>query len=201
VDSELCSTDFVNQYLQDTKKTLELLQLSKGYQEAVVNVSKVIKKALVSKSKIYVAGNGGSAADAQHFVAELVSRFMIDRSPLSALALTTDTSCLTAIGNDYGFEHIFSRQLNALSSRGDVFIGITTSGRSPNIINAFNTCHERGVISVAMCGESGIQNFSPDYMISIPSESTPVIQEMHVITYHILCSMIETQIFKSRESS
>ena len=195
MDLNHSTTGFIGDYLKGFKKTLELHQSSKEYINSLVNVSSEIVKALVSGKRIYIAGNGGSAADAQHFAAELVSRFMIDRNPLPAIALTTDTSGLTAIGNDYGFEEIFSRQLDALGASGDIFIGITTSGKSANVIKAFNTCKRKGVISVALCGIKGIQSFSPDHQISIASDSTPVIQEMHLITYHMLCSIIESQIF------
>ena len=194
-------SSFVRNYLKEVKNNIELLQLSNEYLDSLTNVSQVIVKALLSGNRIYIAGNGGSAADAQHFAAELVSRFMIDRNPLPAVALTTDTSCITAIGNDYGFEHIFSRQLSALGCARDVFIGITTSGRSVNVINAFNICYEKDIVSVALSGRNGIESFTPDHLISVLSDSTPIIQEMHLITYHMLCSIIEDQIFGQAKSS
>ena len=193
--------NFVRNYLKDVKNNIELLESSDKFIDSLINVSQVIVKALIAGNKIYIAGNGGSAADAQHFAAELVSRFLIDRNPLPAIALTTDTSCLTAIGNDYGFEHIFSRQLRALASPGDVFIGITTSGRSANVINAFNICNEKEIVSIAFSGSNGIQSFIPDHLIAVSSTSTPVIQELHLITYHMLCSIIEDQIFAAGKSS
>ena len=182
--------------MQSTSRTLEKLRESEVYINSVLVVSKVIINALISGNKVFVAGNGGSAADAQHFAAELVSRFMFDRNPLPALALTTDSSCLTSIGNDYGFDQIFSRQLTALGHKGDIFIGITTSGSSSNILKAFDICNEKGIISIALSGINGIKSFEPDHLIAIPSSSTPLIQEMHLVTYHMLCSIIESNIFK-----
>ena len=187
---------FINDYLLSTANILDKIRNSEKYINSVIDVSRVIIKALNSESRVYIAGNGGSAADAQHFAAELVSRFMFDRNPLPAIALTTDSSCLTSIGNDYGFEQIFSRQLKALGQKGDVFIGISTSGNSENILRAFNLCKEKGVISIALSGVNGMKSFNPDFLIDIPSDVTPVIQEMHLITYHMLCSMIEIDIFK-----
>ncbi len=187
---------FINEYLLSSANVLDKIINSKKYINSVIEVSRVIIKALKSESRVYIAGNGGSAADAQHFAAELVSRFMFDRNPLPAIALTTDSSCLTSIGNDYGFDQIFSRQLKALGQKGDVFIGISTSGKSENILQAFNICKEKGVISIALSGVNGMKSFDPDFLIDIPSYVTPVIQEMHLITYHMLCSMIEIDIFK-----
>ena len=191
--------DFINTYLQSTYKILGLITHSDEYINFVTSVSNVLIKSLKSGNKIYIAGNGGSAADAQHFAAELVSRFMFDRNPLPAIALTTDTSALTAIGNDYGFDQVFSRQLKAVANKDDVFIGISTSGKSPNILKAFNVCKEKNIISIAFSGINGISSFSPDHIIAIPSESTPIIQEMHLITYHLLCGIIESNLFKRRK--
>ena len=193
IDSSL---DTINNYLESSYKTLGFITRSDEYINSVISASKVIINSLKSGNKIYIAGNGGSAADAQHFAAELVSRFMFDRNSLPAIALTTDTSCLTAIGNDYGFDQIFSRQLKAVAKKGDIFIGISTSGKSPNILKAFNICEQKSITSIALSGINGISAFSPDYLVAIPSEITPIIQEMHLITYHILCSIIENDLFE-----
>ena len=189
---------YVEKSLSNTLDVLSILMHSSDFQLNLINVATIISEALKNNNKIYVAGNGGSTADAQHFSAELVSRFMKNRNPLPAIALTTDTSALTAIGNDYGFEDIFSRQISALGVEGDIFMGITTSGKSKNIINAFKICKERKIISIALCGSNGIQSLSPDHIISIPSNSTPTIQEMHLISYHIICGLIEDSIFTGR---
>lgn len=189
------SNKYIKEALNNTLDVFLKIQNSDEFQSNLSKVANVIADALKKNKKIYIAGNGGSAADAQHFSAELVSKFMKDRNPLPAIALTTDSSALTAIGNDYGFEEIFSRQILGLGQKGDIFVGITTSGKSKNIINAFQKCKEREIISLALCGIRGIESFSPDYVISIPSNSTSIIQEMHIISYHILCGIIEEVIF------
>ena len=189
------SNKYIKEALNNTLDVFLKIQNSDEFQSNLSKVANVIADALKKNKKIYIAGNGGSAADAQHFSAELVSKFMKDRNPLPAIALTTDSSALTAIGHDYGFEEIFSRQILGLGQKGDIFVGITTSGKSKNIINAFQKCKEREIISLALCGIRGIESFSPDYVISIPSNSTSIIQEMHIISYHILCGIIEEVIF------
>lgn len=146
-------------------------------------------------NKIIFAGNGGSAADAQHLAAEFVSRFNFDRPGLPSISLTTDTSMLTAIGNDYGYDQLFVRQLQAQAKPGDIFIGITTSGRSANVINAFELCPELSVMSVALCGEGGNLEGIVDHFINIPSSYTPRIQECHILVGHLICAAVELEIF------
>lgn len=146
--------------------------------------------------KTLLAGNGGSAADAQHIAAELVGRYGFDRPSLPSLALTTDTSALTAIGNDYGYDKVFSRQLEGMAQEGDLFIGISTSGNSRNIVEAFVSAKKRGVTTVALVGrDGGMMGQMADYAIVVPSESTPRIQESHILIGHILCDIIEKEIF------
>jgi D-sedoheptulose 7-phosphate isomerase len=143
-----------------------------------------------------LAGNGGSAADAQHIAAELVGRYGFDRPSIPSLALTTDTSNLTAIGNDYGYDKVFSRQLEGMGQEGDLFIGISTSGNSQNIINAFESAKERGITTVALVGRDGGKMAQmADYAIIIPSNATPRIQESHILIGHILCDIIEKELF------
>jgi len=150
-------------------------------------------------NKILIAGNGGSAADAQHFAGELVSRFYFDRPALAAQALTTDTSILTAIGNDYGYERLFSRQIEANGRSGDVFIGISTSGNSPNILLAAQTARKIGMRVIGLSGETGGKLVELcDECICVPSKSTPRIQECHLVVEHILCACIEQAIFGER---
>lgn len=147
-------------------------------------------------NKTILAGNGGSAADAQHIAAELVGRYGFDRPSLPSLALTTDTSNLTAIGNDYGYDKVFSRQLEGMGQRGDLFIGISTSGNSQNIINAFEVAKQKGITTVALVGrDGGMMAKMADMAIVVPSESTPRIQESHILIGHILCDIIEKEIF------
>lgn len=147
-------------------------------------------------NKTILAGNGGSAADAQHIAAELVGRYGFDRPSLPSLALTTDTSNLTAIGNDYGYDKVFSRQLEGMGQSGDLFIGISTSGNSQNIINAFEVAKQKGITTVALVGrDGGMMAKMADMAIVVPSESTPRIQESHILIGHILCDIIEKEIF------
>ncbi len=149
-----------------------------------------------STNKTILAGNGGSAADAQHIAAELVGRYGFDRPSLPSLALTTDTSNLTAIGNDYGYDKVFSRQLEGMGQSGDIFIGISTSGNSQNIINAFDVAKQKGITTVALVGrDGGAMAKMADMAIVVPSESTPRIQESHILIGHIICDIIEKEIF------
>jgi D-sedoheptulose 7-phosphate isomerase len=141
------------------------------------------------------AGNGGSAADAQHFAGELVSRFYYDRPGIASLALTTDSSILTAVGNDYHYERIFSRQIEALGRAGDVFVGISTSGRSPNVLGGLRTARRLGLRTVGLTGRSGGDMAALcDIVIHVPSDSTPLIQQGHLLVGHLLCAMIEEAI-------
>ncbi len=153
--------------------------------------------ALRAGKKILLAGNGGSAADAQHLAGELVSRLNFDRPGLAAFALTTDTSVLTAVGNDYGYEKVFARQVSAVGTPGDVFFGISTSGTSPNILRALEEGRRRGLVTVGFTGRTGGQ-MPPlcDYCIQAPSSETPKIQEAHIVLGHILCGLIECELFR-----
>lgn len=149
--------------------------------------------------KILVAGNGGSAADAQHLAGELVSRFFFDRPPLAAIALTTDSSILTAIGNDYGYEDVFARQVQAHGRAGDVFIAISTSGNSPNILKAIEAAKVLGLVVIGLTGRSGGKMKGLcDVCLCAPSDSTPRIQECHLVIEHSLCSCIEETLFGSQ---
>jgi D-sedoheptulose 7-phosphate isomerase len=144
---------------------------------------------------ILIAGNGGSAADAQHIAAELVGRFAYDRPGLAAIALTTDTSALTAIANDHGFERVFARQVEALGRKGDMFIGISTSGRSPNVIAALQTARTRGLTTVGLTGQHpGPMGPLCDHVLAIPSTDTPRIQEAQILVGHIMCGLLEQQL-------
>ncbi|MGO4497390.1 SIS domain-containing protein [Paenibacillus sp. 2RAB27] len=147
-------------------------------------------------NKIMLGGNGGSAADAQHIAGEFVSRFYFDRPGLPCIALTTDTSILTAIGNDYGYEQLFARQIQANGQRGDIFIGISTSGNSPNVIRGLEMCRAMGITTIGLTGESGGRMAALcDICIRIPSQETPRIQEAHILIGHILCAIVEESIF------
>lgn len=141
--------------------------------------------------KVMFAGNGGSAADAQHLAAEFVNRFKKERAPLAGLALTTDTSVLTSISNDYSYDEIFSKQVLALGRRGDLFMGISTSGNSPNIIKAIQIAKEMGISTIGLMGEGGAIKDIVDCAICVPSQNTPRIQEAHLLIEHILCELVE----------
>ena len=152
-------------------------------------------------NRVLLAGNGGSAADAQHIAAEFVGRYAFDRPGLPAIAFTTDTSMLTAIGNDYGFDQIFCRQLEANGRKGDVFIGISTSGNSSNVIAALQRARELDITTIGLTGQSGggIQAHC-DYCIQVPSMSTPRIQESHIMLAHIICDLVEEVLFGGQEN-
>ena len=158
----------------------------------LLETASLIVKALQDNKKILICGNGGSAADSQHFAAELTGRYKRERKGLCAIALSTDTSALTAIGNDYGYDYVFSRQVEALAMQGDVLIGISTSGNSKNIINAIEVAKKIGCITISLSGKNGgiIKNLC-DYSLIAPSDDTPRIQEIHILCIHILCELIE----------
>ncbi len=162
---------------------------------SIVEVGKVMVETFRRGNRVIFAGNGGSAADAQHLAAEFVSRFNFDRPGLPSISLATDTSMITAIGNDYGYEQVFRRQLEAQSRPGDLFVGITTSGRSPNVIAAFDVCHKLEVGSVVLCGQGGEFEGRVDHILRAPSDQTPRIQECHILIGHMLCQQVELLIF------
>jgi len=164
--------------------------------ENISNVVSVCVSVLNKGNKILFAGNGGSAADCQHLAGELVSRFHYDRPGLQGIALTTDTSILTAIGNDYGYERVFARQIEAIGLPGDVLFAISTSGRSPNILEAVRTARQKNMIIIGMTGRNGRDLAGMcDHCLSTPSDSTPKIQEGHILMGHIICQFIEAGIF------
>ena len=187
--------EYIENSLLETLDLLRRISDSQKYISIIMEASNLIINSITSNHCIYIAGNGGSAAHSQHFAAELVSRFNFDRNPLPSIALTTDSSILTAIANDYGYDKVFERQLKGLSKSGDVFIGLTTSGKSKNIISAFKQAKSMDLLTIAICGENGIKDFKPDVEISVPSLKTPLIQEMHGITIHLLCDLVEKSIF------
>ena len=164
----------------------------------IARVSEILLNTLKSGNKLLLFGNGGSAADAQHIAAEFVGRFAFDRPALPALALSVNTSCLTAIGNDYGFEQVFSRQLEALGRAGDVAIGISTSGNSPNVLNGISTAKKIGLHTIAFTGTPGgklKQSADLDHCLCAPSGETPRIQECHILIGHIVSELVEQELF------
>jgi D-sedoheptulose 7-phosphate isomerase len=186
--------------LEASRQTIDTLASDAELAAAIASSADSIIAALNRDGKILLAGNGGSAADAQHIAAEFVSRLKFDRAPLPALALTADTSIVTAIGNDYGYGQLFARQVRAYGRKGDLFIGITTSGRSENVLQAFVAAHELGLTTIALCGEPGLANGTTcDHLLPCPSKITARIQECHIIVAHILCDLVERTLFKRKE--
>jgi D-sedoheptulose 7-phosphate isomerase len=167
-------------------------RLIEDQQEQIGAMIEVVIAALKQGKRIFFCGNGGSAADAQHLAAEFVVRFRVNRKALAAMALTTDTSILTACGNDFGYEEVFVRQVEAWVKTGDVLIGITTSGNSPNVVKALQSAKQQGAVTVAMTGESlgAISDFA-DVHLAVPSHITARVQECHIMVGHILCEMID----------
>lgn len=161
----------------------------------IADIAGVVVDAYKAGHKTMWAGNGGSAADAQHMAGELVNKFTFDRPALAALSLSTDTSIITAVGNDYGFERLFARQVEAQGCPGDVFIGISTSGKSGNLVEALKACREKGIVSVAIVGANPCPMDDYDYVIHVPSTVTPRIQECQTLIGHILCYIVEQQLF------
>jgi len=158
----------------------------------IETASKIIVDALKNGNKVLLCGNGGSAADAQHIAAELTGRYKTERRGLPGIALTTDTSALTAIGNDYGYDRVFDRQVESLAQKGDVIIGISTSGNSKNVINALNLGKELGCKTVGLSGrDGGDMNDVCDINLVVPSDNTPRIQEMHILFGHTICQIID----------
>ena len=181
--------------IDDSIKVKQQLSSDDELIRNIVNATNAIVAAVKCGNRIIFAGNGGSAADAQHLAAEFVSRFEFDRPGLPALSLSTDTSMITAIGNDYGYERLFLRQLQAQARPGDVFVGITTSGKSPNVLRAFEACKDLQVTSIALCGLGGELEDKVDYVLRAPSRHTPRIQECHILVGHMICAEVEMQIF------
>ena len=181
--------------LTESVKTKQALLADLSLMEKITVVARLVVDAYKFGHKTMWAGNGGSAADAQHMAGELVNKFTFDRPGLAALSLSTDTSIITAIGNDYGFDRLFARQVEAQGCAGDVFIGISTSGKSPNLVNALDACREKGITSVAIVGANPCPMDGYDYVIHVPSTVTPRIQECQTLIGHILCYIVEQELF------
>ena len=163
----------------------------------IVEIVEALTLALKRRNKILIFGNGGSAADAQHLAAEFVNRFMIERPPLAAMALSTDTSVITSIGNDYDFSEIFSKQIRALGQEGDVAWGISTSGNSPNVVKALETANKMKLVTIGLTGkDGGAIAGMVDYWLNVSSNSTPRIQEVHITAGHVICEMVDFKLFQ-----
>lgn len=191
---------FIENYIQASIETKQKILNDKNIIETINQAANAIINAYKNGKKVLTAGNGGSAGDAQHIAGELVSKFFFDRPGLSAFSLATDTSILTAIGNDYGYEKSFSRQIQANANEGDVFIAISTSGNSENIVNALVEAKKKNVTTIGLVGEKTCKmDDICDYIIKVPSDSTPTIQESHIMIGHIICALVEEAIFKGEK--
>lgn len=183
---------FILAELDESVAALAAARESAEFISQMHRIADAMTGSLRQGGKVLLAGNGGSAADAQHIAGELVSRLNYDRSPYAGMALTTDSSVLTAIGNDYGYEHIFSRQVAGVGMAGDVFVGISTSGRSANILAALDTARARKLVTVGFTGAiEGPMRQRCDFLLEAPSKRTPIIQQLHITAAHIICGLIE----------
>ncbi len=172
------------------------LKMAETMTASIVAAAQSIAEAFKAGRKLLLFGNGGSASDAQHIAAEFVNRFLIERPPLPAIALTTDTSVLTSIANDYSFDEVFSKQVKALGKKGDVALGITTSGSSANVLKALRAAKKLGMVTIALTGEAGKAATLADIALQVPSKNTPRIQEAHIVVGHILCDLTDTLLFR-----
>lgn len=187
---------YIKEHFQESILVKEQILKDENLITLIKNASLEVIKAYKNGNKTLLAGNGGSAADAQHIAGEFVSRFYFDRPGIASIALSTDTSILTAISNDYGYENLFARQVQAQGVKGDVFIGISTSGNSKNILKALDLCKQKEIISIGLSGASGgAMNELCDYCIKVPSTCTPRIQEAHILIGHIICAIVEEELF------
>jgi D-sedoheptulose 7-phosphate isomerase len=189
----------IESVIQTSIEAKQALLADKALLKTVEAVVAATVAAYRNGNKVLAAGNGGSAADAQHFVAEFVGRYYYDRPALAGMALHADTSCLTAIGNDYGYEHIFSRQIEANAVKGDIFFGFSTSGNSANILKAIEAAKAKGVICVGFVGaKPSKMDEVCDYILKMPSTDTPRIQECHALLEHIICQCVEAELFPKK---
>jgi D-sedoheptulose 7-phosphate isomerase len=188
--------DAVLAHLQRSRDAVERAAGDRTFVATAIAIAGHIARAFRNGGKLLLAGNGGSAADAQHIAAEFVGRFIGDRAALPAIALTTDTSALTAIANDYGFDQVFERQIRALGRNGDVFLAISTSGRSPNVITALKAARELGLVTVGFTRAAQCPMHAHcDLVLAVPSEETALIQQIHITVAHAICGLVERELF------
>lgn len=185
--------NFIKQQIQNSINAKQLILSNEELLAQIQNIANTITSAYKNNNKVLLAGNGGSASDCQHIACELVSKISVDRRALGALALTTNTSILTAISNDFNFNEVFSRQIEALGAKGDVFIAISTSGNSKNILTAIKQAKSQGLVTIGFTGALPCQmDDLCDLILKIPSNQTPTIQEVHIMVGHIVCSIVES---------
>lgn len=192
-------TEQIKKIIRQKQELLTELEAG-GYLEHVMEAAEALTACMDHGHKILLAGNGGSAADAQHFAGEMLGRFLMERNPAPAIALTTDASVMTCIANDYGYEEVFARQIEGLGEQGDSFIAISTSGNSQNLYLALKKAKEKGMYTIGMLGkDGGSMKAVCDQALIVPSDSTPRIQEIHTFTVHILCEEIEKRLFEQKK--
>jgi len=189
-------SDYVDDIEHELKESMLVLEKTQRMSQVVSKAVEAIVSSYKNKGKLIVFGNGGSAADSQHIAGELVSKFYLERAALNAVALTVNTSILTAIGNDSSFDDVFSRQVEAIAQKNDVVLAISTSGNSKNVINGLKAAKKIGCTTIGMTGESGGKMKSmPDILINVPSGKTPRVQEAHIAIAHIICGLVEKELF------
>lgn len=188
--------DYIKNYIIESVNVKNTILNSNDILQFVENASKLIIEAYKNNKKVLTAGNGGSAADAQHIAAELVSKFLIDRPALNAIALTTNSSIMTAVGNDYSHEYVFARQIQAYGTKGDIYIAISTSGNSKNIIKSIEEAKKQELKIIGLTGAKECEmDKLCDLIIKVPSEKTPIIQESHITIGHLICAIVEHELF------
>lgn len=187
--------DYIQNHIKDSVETKQALLADSKLLSIIEQAADAITETYKQGGKVLTAGNGGSAADAQHIAAEFVSKFLYDRRALNAIALTTNSSILTSVGNDYSHKHVFARQIQAYGNQGDVFIAISTSGNSENVLLAINEAKKYGVTIIGLTGSkpSKMDDLC-DYLIKVPSDKTPIIQEAHIMVGHIICALVEREL-------
>jgi D-sedoheptulose 7-phosphate isomerase len=193
--------DLVAEHFRRSCETLSRAADDLNLRAKIHDIAEAITAAFRGGHKLLIAGNGGSAADAQHIAGEFLSRLNFDRNPLPAIALTTDSSVLTAIGNDYGFDRTFERQVRGLGQAGDVFIAISTSGRSANVIAALKAARERGLMTIGFTGssEGGSMQSLCEHCLAAPAQETPLIQQIHIVAAHAICGLVERNLFPPKK--
>jgi len=189
--------DYAQKHLAASREAFAKAAADAEFLASLGKIAEAMAAVLARGGKILLCGNGGSAADAQHIAGELLSRYEFDRAPLAAVALTTDTSVLTAIGNDYGYEQVFERQVRGLGKKGDALVALSTSGRSPNVLRAVDAAKKAGLVTIGFTGQKGGDMAARcDLVLRAPSDQTPVIQQIHITAAHVICGLIEKAVGK-----
>jgi D-sedoheptulose 7-phosphate isomerase len=194
--------DAVAQHFARSQQVLQAAGADRTLVARAAEIAAMITRTFRNGGKLLIAGNGGSAADAQHIAAEFVCRFKMDREALAAIALTTDTSVLTAAGNDYAFEQVFARQIAGLGRPGDCFLALSTSGRSPNVLIALKAAGDRGIATIGLTGQNG-EAMQPtcDLLLSVPSSETDLVQQIHMVVAHAVCGIVERELFGAQAAA